>query len=774
VLDTTDRSPSIPTPGFLAAGQDRPQDIATWVNTGHWEDWVFAYRPWWRQAEENIRMLSGRQWDQYIRALGDFVDISDLYASDDERWRKYPVFNWVAHYFKLTLAKITENVPVLGFMPTTPSEKDARLAQLGEPIWKAAWNRMEMPEQAYRLYGWVISCGRGVVKLCWDPDEGPSQLWHAPAVIHLAFSDGHIETRALADAPYTRLPDGTPYPHILNQAAKNDSGQQLFHPETGNVVWNAHPSAEGGLQFGPPLRQRLGDLRAETPAPVSIIVPHGPDPFHRKPWVCHEELLHVEEARTRFDKPDLEPEDLPANDLLVLKFSYATNYGMPTFGAGGTGGIQIPSRQALKDHVRIRSLWQADSPNEETLERGRLTIVTKDDCLYDDKNPYWVDQQESPQAILPFEAFDLIPYPFRQEGPTDLEILNPLNRATNRRMGGLMDAADYAEHSPLWVNVNAGVEEDPSDWNKPGHVGEWDGRAAPGGPTWREPPVELPPNSLQLVGNLREWMEYLGSTPAGSEGQPVPGTDPSGELIREKRFDTDRVWGATLRLHSFSWARICEKMLGIYGACMSDERMFVLAGEDQGWDFFTLKPQLFDGSIHVVPNPESPVLESRQDKQNRILDLAQRFPPQAGGPPVEHWLDLLGYPDLRRLTRPGGPAWEMAERENLELLLGSQDPNIPFPMVLPEQDHATHISVHQRRMQTVAYRDAGLPLQLRFRAHVALHQQFQAQAMAAQVRTTLALSAAHTNATAPPKALPSGPSAPSPSAGSPTTGPTPA
>lgn len=770
MLDTNDRTPSIPTPGFF--GQDpsvRPEDVAQWVNRGHWEDWIFAYRPWWRQAEENVRMLSGRQWDQYIRALGDFVDISDLYASDDERWRKYPVFNWTAHYFKLTLSKVTENIPVLGFMPTTPSEKDARLAQLGEPIWKSAWNRMEMPEQAYRLYGWCITCARGIVKLCWDPDLGPSKEYTAPAVIHLAFADGHLETRQIADAPYTRLPDGTMYPHILNPLVQGN-GQPLFHPDTGGVVFHAHPTAEGGVQFGPPMRDRLGDLRAETPAPVSIIVPHGPEPFHRKPWLCHEELMHVDEARSRFDKPDLEPEDLPANDLLVLKFSYATNYGMPTFGAGGTGGIQIPSRQALKDHVRIRSLWQQDRPNDETLSKGRLTIVTRDDVLFDDINPYWVDGQQSPTAIIPFEAFDLIPYPFRQEGSTDLEIVNPIQRATNRRMGALMDAADYAEHSPLWVNRDAGIEEDPSDWNKPGHVGEANFRN--GNPTWREPTVELPANSMQLASTLRDWMELLGSTPLGSEGQPIPGTDPSGELLREKRFDTDRVWGATLRLHSFGWARLCQKMLGIYGACMSDERMFVLAGEDQGWDFFTLKPDLFSGQIHVVAQPESPVLESRQDKQNRLMSLAAAFPPQAGGPPAAHWLELMGYPDLRRLTRPGGPAWEMAERENLEMLLGATDPSIPFPMVLPEQDHASHIAVHQRRMQTVAYRDAGLPLQLRFRAHVALHQQYIAQAQAAQVRTTLALSTAATHAQTPPTApSPGGPSVP---AASPPAGPTPA
>jgi hypothetical protein len=708
-------------PGWLAEGED-PDRISKWVRTQCWDDWIPAYRPWWRQVEENVRMLSGRHWDTYIQALGDFVPLDELFASDDERWRKYPVFNWVAHYYKITLSKLTENAPVLGFMPATPDDKDARLAQLAEPLWKAMWHRMEMPEQMFRLYGWCLTAARGVLKLRWNPDLGPSEDYVLPAVIHLALATGEIQTRQLSEAPYLYTPAGGMALNIQNEPMYAGD-QPAMHPETGQPIYAADEGAEGGMRFGAASGRRLGDLQVEVPSPVGIIVPHGPEPFHRKPWVCQEYMLSCEDAWHRFGV-ELEPDDIPAADVIQLKLEYGTNYGMPTLGNGGTGGLGIPQAVTLKDHVRIRELWVKDYPQHETLAKGRLVITcakTIDgdvgSVLYDDVNPYWVDRDNA-QAILPYEAFDLIPYAFRQEGTSDLEIVNPLNRALNRRMGGMMDFADHNEQPPRYINRKAGIgEEQFEELNRAGALIEAD--LSQGDPEWSPEARTLPESSVQMAEVLRDWMQLLGSQPLGSEGTPVT-PDASGELQREVRFDLDRIWGGTKRLHSYGWARVGEKMIGIAAACLSDDRMLTLVGEDQAWDFLHIGPELFQGSIHVYPTPESEVLESRQDKQNRILALAAAFPQM----PSQYWIDLLNYPDLRRLTRPGGPAWAMAERENTEMALGM------LPPVLPEHDHMAHIENHRRRMQTVEYRDAP-DVQKRFRVHLAIHEQFAATAVAA-------------------------------------------
>jgi len=732
--------------GYAAPPLDAdPAEIVRWVKISSWEDWLPAYRPWWRQIEENVRMLSGRHWDVFIDSLGDFVDLSSWFASGDDRWRRYPVFNWVAHYYKLTLSKLTENVPAMGYVPGSPDELDARLAQIMEPVWKSTWNRIGMPELMYQLYGWVIGAARGIPMWRWNPDLGPAEEFTGPAVIRLLGPDG-VQIREISDAPYVAFPDMSVYPHILNTMASDAYGAPLVDPESGEPIFEADEAAEGGLRMGPANRHRLGDIEASVISPVSLITPYGPEPFSRKPWYCHMYLEHVDEIARRFDV-DVEPESLTSEDLLQLRLEYGSNYGIPSFGFAGSGGPSQASPRALEGMARVYEKWCRDVPGHPSLGEGRVTAVCRDQVLLDDRNPYWTETHK--QVVMPFEAFDLIRYPFRQEGTSDLEILNPLNRAIDRRMGGLMDAVDYNEQPLTIFNRAAGIEEDPSELNRPGATTE--AYFSQGPPVMRLPPAELPRSSQELAKILQDWMQLLGSQPFGSEGLPVT-SDASGELQREVRFDTDRVWGATLRLHSYAWARAAEKIMGIYAACMSDDRIFTLAGTDSGWDFLAVKAQMFQGTVHAFPMPESAVLESRQEKQNRLLGLHR-----AGLIPPEKVVELLGYPDLTRAIRPGGPAYGMAERENLEIALGI------LPPVLPEHDHQIHILLHRRRMQSVEFRDADPGVQQRLRIHVRMHE----MAMTAQQLPQLLAAAQQATAAGQPGEAPRGPGGGAPFAGAP-------
>lgn len=690
-------------PGFLE--QEDPAEILAWVKERCWKDWHDAYRPWWRQIEENVRMLSGRHWDAYLESLGDFVDISKFFVVDDQAWRENPVFNWVAHYYKLTTSKLTENPPGVGYLPASPDEIDARLAQVMEPVFKSTWRRMDMPEAVFDLYGWVITAARGITKLVWNPDLGPAQDYHGPSVVSILTGDG-LFRRPLSDAPYLHLGDGDFMPHLLNELATNNAGQPIIDPETGFPVFLPAADGEDGLKFGPPSRDRLGDLETVIVPPVAVITPHGPAPFHKKPWYCHAYPMHVDEIQERWGV-DVEPEQLTYDQVLELKLQYGTHYGMPGKGAGPLGMSQL-NEVSLRDMAMVHELWHKDVPGHDVLSRGRLAICAGDQVCYDEINPYWVEERHE-EAVMPFEAFDLVKLPFRQEGSSDLEILNPVNRAINRRLAGAMDAVDFNEQPLILKKRQAAIDED-QDLNKPGTVVEYsdtNGRA----PVERIPPADLPRASVELATVLQNWMQMLGSQPLGSEGLPVT-TDPSGELQREVRFDTDRAWGGTLRKHGYAWGRFSLKMIGIMAAAMDNERIFALAGEDSGWDFVTVEPSIFRGTVHAFPLPESMILETRQEKQNRLLALRTAFPEL----PPETFIELLGYPDLARLTRPGGPAWAMAERENLEMLLGG------FPPVLPEHAHEAHLLNHKRRQQSIEYRNAPPNVQAAMRAHVRLHE----------------------------------------------------
>lgn len=702
-------------PGFHE--REDPEKILLWVKDRCWKDWHDAYRPWWRQVEENVRMLSGRHWDAYIESLGDFVDVSKFFVVDDQAWRENPVFNWVAHYYKLTLSKLTENPPGIGYLPASPDEIDARLAQVMEPVFKSCWRRMEMPEQIFDLYGWVIASARGIAKLVWNADLGPAEDYHGPSVVSILTADG-LFRRELSDAPYLHLGGGDMMPHLTNALATNDAGQPIIDPETGLPVFlPADDGDEMGLKFGPPSRDRVGDLETVIVPSVSVITPHGPSPFYKKPWYCHAYPMHVDEINERWGV-DVQPEQLTFDQVLELKLQFGSNYGMPGRGSGPIGMSQL-AEVSLRDMAMVYELWHRDQPGHEILSRGRLAIVAGDAVCYDDINPYWVEERHE-EVVMPFEAFDLVKLPFRQEGSSDLEILNPINRAINRRLGGAMDAVDFNEQPIILKKRQAGIDED-ADLNKPGSEIEYtdtNGRA----PIERLAAGELPRASTELADLLQNWMQMLASQPLGSEGLPVT-TDPSGELQREVRFDTDRAWGGTLRKHGYAWGRYSLKMIGIIAACMDNARIFSLSGEDNGWDFIAVEPEIFRGTVHAYPQPESMVLETRQEKQNRLLALRTAFPEL----PPEIFIELLGYPDLARLTRPGGPAWAMAERENLEMLLGG------FPPVLPEHAHEAHLLCHKRRQQSIEYRNAPPNVQAAMRAHVRLHEMLLQQEQIRQV-----------------------------------------
>lgn len=683
-------SPQAETLGLVEPSS--PDAICEYVNTTCWKAWLPAHRAWHKQVEENVRMVSGRQFEAFIETFGEFVDVGRYYATPDDRWRENPVFNWLAHYYKLTLSKLTENVPGIGFLPSGADYKDAILAQVMEPIWKYQWTQMEMAEKMFPLYAWVILAARAITKMRWDPDRGPAEDYRGPAIFE-QFTNNVLTRRMLSDAPYTKNGDGAYVPAFVY----GEDGQPMV-------------GEDGEPQFGAPYSSRLGDLDFDVLTPTSLIEPVGPDPFHRKPWYTQDLLMDVDDIKRRYGV-ELEPEDISGDDDLHLQLAYATQFGMPSsYQMASSGHIEPIS---LKGKRRIREHWRRDLPNDPLLSRGRLIVVTANGphCLYDDINPFWV-QGSHEQVVMPFEAYDAIPFPARHSGGMgDLESMNPLQRALNRRMGGAMAAVDHLEQ-PITIYNDASIsEEDVDHFNEPGAYIPGSLNAGLGAPLFRLPAADLPRGSMDMATVLQTWMQTLGSLPLSAEGVPQT-TDPSGELQRELRFDVDRTWGATLRLHSYIWARQADKMGGILAACMDDRRLLVLSGEDNAPEFVQVAPEMFSGRVNAVPHPESMVLESRQEKQNRIFQLmSMGLPPDLG-------FQMLNYPDLNRLLRPGGPAYSLALQENLEMMLGQ------FPMALPEQDHQVHLLVHKKQMQTLAYRDAGPELQQVYRLHVMMHEEF--------------------------------------------------
>jgi hypothetical protein len=108
-----------------------------------WHGQDVAYLGFSKTVEENVRCLSGRQWDVYSDVLGRFIDVREYMSDDEKRWRQRPVMDFLGYWYQLTLSKATENPPSITFLPSTADRLDAMLAGVCDPVMKTVFDAGE-------------------------------------------------------------------------------------------------------------------------------------------------------------------------------------------------------------------------------------------------------------------------------------------------------------------------------------------------------------------------------------------------------------------------------------------------------------------------------------------------------------------------------------------------------------------------------------------------------------------------------------------------------
>lgn len=590
---------TMPDPGDTAR-------IVEYCNRTIWDAYQDLRQPYLRQIEANVRALAGRQYDEYVPEAGGFVDLSELFASEDDKWRRKPVFNWLAQqWYQVKLAKLTENAPILGCLPASSDATDGMTAAIFESFFRYYWDRLSMPELVFPLTGWVLTAGEAVLFSRWDPDTGEVYEYAQDAV----------------------GPDQT-------------------------------PKADGHV---PALLQKTGDLDVEVICPASVLWPYGPTPHWKAPWVMREYWLPVEEVNNRWEV-DLKPDSIDPRSDLALRLQYTSFYGNSgSPGGGWGGGSGWGGGVATRDMIRVRERWARATAE---YPYGRLTLVTGTTVLDDGINPYVIPGYRE-KVVIPFARFQRPGFPFRQEGTSDLENLTPLARERNRALAGCGDFVAHNEQPPMFVNRNLVADDQLDKLHRVGAKVQVDGDPQRAAAYVNQP--QLPLAGQQWAALLREEMETMGHA-APSEAT-TPNDTRSGELLQQSRYDNDRPDGSTVRLHSYEWARVGQQWMDIAAACMEDERTLAIAGEGQALEFLTVRPELMQGRINVYPVPDAAILESRTDKQNRVAQALGTAAQLAAVNPAwsNQFLATMGYQDLQRF-QTGGEAMALAKRQIAEMV----------------------------------------------------------------------------------------------------------
>lgn len=586
----------------------------------HEQDGVLLNRD--RTVEENVRMLAGRQWDVFSDVLGQFVDVTRYLTDEEKRWRQRPVVNLLQYWFLLTHARLTESAPEVQFQPSTADWRDQELAEVLDPIFKTQWSESGMDEAFVRAAAWLIAGGECYIESAVDWAQGPQQSLTGNAML-----PGPNGQQMPTEGPVPYDAQGQPV------ASVTPDGQGYAVPDDAEP----YTSHEGCLC--PRVRSPL-EVRAEWGADQA---------WEDKKWVTTVSYVTPAEVEEYYEQEVSgdTPNDGAAGYLQRLLFS-SGHFGAVSnrVGAQTTG-------QTVGEYVAVYAMWErpsALSPETPDSPGGRLLVVTRDMVLHDSVRPYRC------KGAAPVRRAQFIQQPGRGGfGSTPLEQLVPIQKTYNRGWAQILEHRNLCTNPILLIDSASGIDGVVS--NLPGQTISVDFTATNGNPpaTYLTPPP-LSADVWRIQGMLLDVMMRLGSI-AGAEGQPQT-DDPSGQLVSELRFNSDRPVSVAARSLAHLVAGVMEDWIAIFPVIWPIEKTIDYAGEDQMYRTIDVSPELWDGNVHVRPDLVNARIESPEVKEQRVMTLWQNgaFGVPGQDPKAnETMLELAKFPHMQRIGQQNSP-----------------------------------------------------------------------------------------------------------------------
>lgn len=675
--------PSAKTPGDGAI-------VRYWLE--RWESQTIALLPRDRQIDENVRMLLGSQWLVWNPLLQRHFDVSEWFRDAGARERQRPVFNRLLPWFVITHARMTENQPILTFLPGADAE-DADLADAHDRLYKWTFRKMGMPDAIARVQAWKIVAGAAGMLFYVDPSKGDWQPILGPAIVPVV----NPQTGEVLD--------------------------QVQHPQVPLQTDRRSPAAvmlpDGQLQPMPgvqPGMQRRGRLCVEVLSPLEFRGEWGPKPWHEKSWHALERWMSPEDVWNRW-KVEVAPGPEAATSTIAKRvllgnglYQAMQEPGLPTGHAP----------MAAKELARIRIFFEAPSlhadPFAETPDNpgGRYTVIANDDTvIYDGPRPL------AYPYTSPVHVFDFLRLPGRPGGSSPQNNLNSPQRSYNRQKAYELQHTHMNAHPIAVIDRESGVKRE--QWtNEPGSAIVATRRANVPAVQFLEVP-RLNDDVWRVDAGLKRELDELGML-LGTSGEPLS-PDQSGEAIRELRFNADRYLGASLRGDVEELGRVAYTWMPFFRLLYDREETIRIVGEDDLPMTISVFPQMFDPeTVNIVPDAESMLPESRQERQARALAWYREGLLGAPGSleaKVKYW-EIARFPHHARFTKPGGVDALTAERENAMLVRGTPADQIP---VYPWYDDQVHVYAHEQEMKSVRFTRYDPMVRAQFVAHWMQHQQ---------------------------------------------------
>lgn len=632
-----------------------------------------------RQIEENIRMLAGQQHSIWHPVIGAFLDPADWMSAEERKWRRRPVYNRLMPWFVITHARMTEAQPIVTYVPG-PDRKDAELAEAMDIAMKALWTEMGMVDVNDRLMAWLIAAGRAHLQPRIDPNGGELRTWEGTDLVPVVDRDEQPVLGADGE-PIYRMSEGVPF---------GPDGNPL-------AVWRLTDAGfEGGelVRKGSPHTQRDGRIVTDVLSPLEVRGQWGPQPWHMKDLHFTRQYLTPEKVYDLWGV-DIPPTAGPGPSRMgeLERVLYGTGF----FGAHEITRSGLASAPSTAGYVEVTTRWQApchygDMEQTDESPGGRYTVVADNRVICDGPRPVAFPYTS------PIRCFDFIRMPGRPSGTTPVEAMIPPQRAYNRTHGAIEEHVNLVSNPKAVIDRQSGLK--PGQFtNRPGDAYIVTRRPSVPAVEYVAPP-SLSADPYKHISMLLEEMQTMGSL-AGTDAEPMSG--PSGEAIKEWRFNSDRFLGPTLRRAVEEYARFIEDVQALLPVIWDTQKVISVMGDDQIARTVTIMPELFSqGHIHVRPDVESMLPEGRGERQARVY---QMWKDGAFGPPLtpeaRRWFhELARFPNMARTASPGGADREMAAYVVGQILQGADAASIPL---FPWYDLTVHGEALDAFMKTPAF-----------------------------------------------------------------------
>ena len=607
-----------------------------------------------KTIEENIRMLSGRQWDVWSDLLGQFIDVTRYMTDSERRWRQRPVVNVLQYWYMLTHARLTENPPVIAFQPSTADRKDAMLAEAMDTIFKTLWVEIGMDPVITKFMAWLAVAGESYLWSRADMSKGDTRPKMGHAKLSMQAQDGSTIERYTAE----------PVPHDAQ----------------GNPLAELNEDGSGYSVTGEPATEHEGELTVNVVSPLEIRCQWGNGiAWTDKQWIIHRTYLTPVEVESLYGvtvNPDVSGNQLSGGSPGYLQRML---FGSGYFGAVMNGPQSGSNPIDGEGYVTVDMMWEKpseNSPETDDSPGGRFLVVCPTLVLHDSVRPGKF------KAAGPYRKAVFVELPGRASGSTPLEQMVPIQKTYNRGWAQILEHRNLCTNPILVVDEGQGEFGDEMT-NLPGSRISAN-FAASGGkiPAAYLVPPPLSGDVWKIQQMLLDMLMRLGSI-EGAEGAP-PTDDPSGELVSQLRFNSDRFISPATRSAVTAIAGMAEDWAIILPTIWTDEKIITYAGEDSVVRTMTVLPEMWEGECNVKPDVNSMKPESQGEKRQRITQMWQMgafgniLDPNEAPQARATYLQLVGFPDMNRATRPGGVDVITAQQNLGKLVQGTPAAELPL------------------------------------------------------------------------------------------------